>query len=293
MNQDMEEQLYDLLYKQAVYGLSEEETKQLVELEKSANGGMNAHSLELTAAQLALAGLESGEQMPEHLQARILAEADDFFGFAKEPEPSNGVHESIHDMPTREIRLAPVRSGRSFMDWFGWAVAAAACLALAVNVYLTRSDRQVAGPGPTPSPTVEVILTPEQKRQQLIQSSPEVARAEWKPGNLKDVTPVGDVVWNDAKQEGYLRLTGVPVNDQAKETYQLWIFDETQDPATPIDGGIFDVTADGEVVIPIDAKLKAKNPSAFAITIEKPGGVVRSERKRVVGLAPVVKPNQA
>jgi len=102
----------------------------------------------------------------------------------------------------------------------------------------------------------------------------------------------GDVVWSDAKQTGYLKLKGLPVNDANKEAYQLWIFDETQSDKTPIDGGVFNVTADGEVVIPIDAKLRARNPKAFAITIEQPGGVVVSDRKKVAGLAPV-KPNQA
>lgn len=301
MNQNMEEQMYDLLYKQAVYGLTEEEKKQLAELEKSANGGMNAHSLELTAATLSLADLQIDEQIPEHLQARILSEADDFFGFAKPKgivQESNGeIHDSIHDMPTREIKLAPVLAGRrSFTDWFGWAVAAMACVALAVNVYVTRSvtGPDVANTKPTPTPTIEVILTPEQKRQQFIQSSQELARADWtaEPGNVKEIREVsGDVVWSDAKQEGYMRLTGVPVNDPSKETYQLWIIDETQDPKTPIDGGTFDVKANGEVVIPIDARLKARNPKAFAITIEKPGGVVVSERKRLVALAPV-KPAQ-
>ncbi|MBK6751223.1 MAG: hypothetical protein IPG67_14780 [Acidobacteria bacterium] len=39
--------------------------------------------------------------------------------------------------------------------------------------------------------------------------------------------------------------------------------------------------ADGDVIIPIDAKLKAKNPAMFAITVEKPGGVVVSDRKKI------------
>jgi len=112
--------------------------------------------------------------------------------------------------------------------------------------------------------------------------------AQWGKGNVKEMEAVsGDVVWSDQKQSGYMRLKGLARNDVSKETYQLWIFDESQDAKTPIDGGTFDVNADGEVIIPIDAKLKARNPSAFAITIEKPGGVVVSDRKRVAALAPV------
>ena len=84
-----------------------------------------------------------------------------------------------------------------------------------------------------------------------------------------------------------MRFRGLPKNDGSKETYQLWIFDKTQKKETPIDGGTFDVTTDGEVIIPINAKLKAQGPALFAITIEKPGGVVVSDRKKLAALAKV------
>ena len=116
-------------------------------------------------------------------------------------------------------------------------------------------------------------------------TAPDLARASWGAGNVKELTPSGDIVWSDAKQSGYMRLTGLPVNDPNKETYQLWIFDETQDEKTPIDGGTFDVNSSGEVVIPVDAKLRAKNTKMYAITVEKPGGVVVSKRERIVALA--------
>jgi len=112
-------------------------------------------------------------------------------------------------------------------------------------------------------------------------------KAEWSKGKMPEITPSGDVVWSDSMQEGYLRLSGLPKNNKATSTYQLWIVDETQDPKTPIDGGTFDVTEDGEVVIPINAKLKARNPKAFAITMEKPGGVVVSKGEKVPALAQV------
>ena len=44
-----------------------------------------------------------------------------------------------------------------------------------------------------------------------------------------------------------------------------------------MDGGVFDVEdASGEILIPIDAKLRVIDPAAFVITAEKPGGVVVS-----------------
>ena len=45
------------------------------------------------------------------------------------------------------------------------------------------------------------------------------------------------------------------------------------------------IDSDGETIIKIDARLKAKNPSLFAVTIEKAGGVVVSGRGRIAALA--------
>ena len=79
----------------------------------------------------------------------------------------------------------------------------------------------------------------------------------------------------------------MPPNDPSQEQYQLWIIDPERD-AEPIDGGVFDVASSGEVVVPIQAKLKVLKPAAFAITIEKPGGVVVSTQERLPLLAQVV-----
>ena len=284
MNDEKDEVMLDLLCKQAVYGLTKEETRQLEQLEKD---GFDAGSFEMTAAAIGLIDLKA-EQMPDHLQAKILADANDFFA-------RNTVIETADTdaPPQREIQLVDTTRRGSFMDWFGWAVAAAACIALAVNLYSTRDLTQVAGGGPTPTPTQEEKLDPAQQRQRLMDSPGQVIMAELKKGNVKEMPEVsGDIVWSDAKQAGFLRVKGLPKNDVSKETYQLWIYDETQDKKTPIDGGIFDINADGEVIIPIDSRLKAKNPSLFAITIEKPGGVVVSKGEKVAAMAPV-KPNQS
>jgi anti-sigma-K factor RskA len=104
---------------------------------------------------------------------------------------------------------------------------------------------------------------------------------------MKEVSPAGDVVWSDSQKVGYMRFRGLPPNDPNRETYQLWIFDESQDDKTPIDGGVFDVNSDGEVIIPIDAKLSPQNVKMFAVTVEKPGGVVVSKREKIAALAKV------
>jgi hypothetical protein len=69
--------------------------------------------------------------------------------------------------------------------------------------------------------------------------------------------------------------------------YQLWIFDAERNEAYPVDGGVFDVLdgATDDVVVRIDPRLPVRRATAFAITVEQPGGVVVSTRERLPLLA--------
>jgi anti-sigma-K factor RskA len=97
----------------------------------------------------------------------------------------------------------------------------------------------------------------------------------------------GDVVWDAETQKGYMRFVGLAANDPRLEQYQLWIFDAERDERYPVDGGVFDVTAEGEVVIPIDARVPVTRATLFAVTVERPGGVVVSSRARIAALAQI------
>lgn len=84
-----------------------------------------------------------------------------------------------------------------------------------------------------------------------------------------------------------MTIRGLPVNDISKEQYQLWIIDPTRDEK-PVDGGVFDISNATQSIISIRAKLQVDKPTLFAITIEKPGGVVVSDQKRLPLLAKVI-----
>ena len=275
--------MMDLLCDQALFGLSGEELRELEMFEKNADGDMEAHSLELTAAKLGLIGVDQRAEMPSHLFEKIVADS----------RRHVAAEENVFTAPRGTV-LTEATSGGGIINWLGWAVAAAACIALAVNIFTTRQGTGEVVSGPKATPTVEEKLTPAQMRQRLIDQEQSLARADWTKGNFKESEGIsGDVVWSDAKQAGYLRVSGLPVNDKAKVQYQLWIFEDAALEKFPKDGGVFDVNENGEVIIPIDAKIAVKNPKAFAITLEKPGGVVVSERgpSQIAGLAPV-KPSQ-
>lgn len=84
-----------------------------------------------------------------------------------------------------------------------------------------------------------------------------------------------------------MRFRGLTANDPAKAQYQLWIFDAERNDAYPVDGGVFDVPENGAayVVVRIDPRLSVSRATAFAITVEQPGGVVVSSRGRLPLLA--------
>ena len=280
MSEDNQEKLMDLLIKKAISGLDAAEQRELDALDSGADTAAELHSLEMTAAAINVAGIPVDEPLPAHLHLKISSNAGQFIGAAEVEEPS--------PWPPARVRQQEVESkGTSWFGWLGWAAAAAACIALAVNIWITRNSQNTQA---NIKPPVEIPqpITPKESRDAMMRSAANLVKANWTAGNVKELTQLtGDVVWSDEKQAGYMRFKGLPKNDGTKETYQLWIFDKTQDKETPIDGGVFDVTEDGEIVIPINAKLQAQGPAMFAITIEKPGGVVVSKREKIAALAKV------
>jgi anti-sigma-K factor RskA len=263
MNELNEEKLFDLLAKQATESLNTQETKELRELEVLFPQWKNDDSFEFAASAFSLTNLDTSEDLPAHLRNKIIAESEKYF--AQPPEEIQ-----------KTFTFEPKRSNWS---WLGWAFASVACVALA----FTWSTQNVTAP---PENTPTVALSSSQLRQRLIETDKTAIKIDWSKGNIKDLPEVsGDIVWSDARQSGYMRFQGLPINDKSKECYQLWIFDETQDEKTPIDGGVFDVNSEGELIVPITAKLKVKNPKLFAVTVEKPGGVVVSKREKIPVLA--------
>lgn len=282
MSLEKKERLLDLLSDRAVFGLDENEIAELAALEREFPDFAD-DSLDLTAAAIGMIGVEENAAMPEHLQAKIAADAAKWFeGQRKQVvAPTASVAEPVEELQ-KTFEFEPRKSS---WNWLGWAVAGFACVALAVNVYLTRiPGKDIATT--TPTPTVAKEPSAAEQRDKLIASAPDIVRINWgdidpkKPKNIE-----GDVVWSNSLQKGYLRFRNIPVNDKTKETYQLWIFDEKQ--KHPVDGGVFDADQAGEIVIPIDAKIKVQKPTLFAVTAEKPGGVVVSDREVVMAVAKV------
>lgn len=208
------------------------------------------YAMEIAAAALSLT---VAEPMPVHLRDRL--------------------HASVQAPTIRPPAAAVITMKKKgdpwkYAPWF----AAAACLLLALFAVLR--------------PWSPSARSPSDERTKLIASAKDAVVVPWTATNdPSGPTPSGDVVWSNSAQKGFMRFKGVAPNDPKATQYQLWIFDADQDEKFPIDGGVFDVRAGVEIVVPIQAKIGVKKPTMFAVTVEKPGGVVVSKREHIVVLA--------
>lgn len=266
---EMQEEMLDLMTSEAIYGLSAGERAELDRLTREFPG-LRDESLALAAAAVQMSGLDTSDDLPEHVRTSVQSEYDRLFG-ATESSTVQGTDRS------REEGWLNIR-------WMGWAFGAVASALLVFQVFIgDRAPRE--GPVAVQRRPSEASMPAQ--RAALLASAPDLLTVQWAVDEKKPSGVTGDVVWSQSQQRGFMRFQGLAVNDKSRETYQLWIFDENQSDATPVDGGVFDVESSGEIVIPIDAKIRVGKALAFAVTVEKPGGVVVSKREKVAALAKV------
>ncbi|MGE3180640.1 MAG: anti-sigma factor [Phycisphaerae bacterium] len=245
------DRIMDLLAMEATEGLSPSETVELNQF-FAANPQFDRDGLMIAAAATDLALLSDDEchALPAHLQAKLVS------GAAVSP-PS----------PSREAIIAmsqPAHAAATRYAWMGWVAAAAALLFAAWSWYR-----------PQPTPVVPVTRTTAEQLATLEKNATDVVRAAWTAGVDEFAGVSGEVVWSDAQQTGFMIFEGLTPNTPTEKQYQLWIVDPDRDKH-PVDGGVFDVATRGKIIVPIHAKLAVDDPAVFALTVEKPGGVVVS-----------------
>lgn len=289
-----EKHLQELMAGKVLGDLSNDELREFAELFSTINA-KDLQELELAAAavQLALADPVESQSvadaatdsapagLPDFLRQKIAGEAVRYVF----PASNQALHVSSRD-ETRQVanaeRKEPARppqpSQPAWREVVAWLTVAAS-LFVAASLWFNglKEDR------------ITRVASAVESRLALLNDTQKVIRVDWASGKTPFANAVtGDVVWNNESQQGFMRFVGMPPNDPTQEQYQLWIIDPDRG-AEPVDGGVFDIASTDEVVVPIQAKLKVQKAAAFAITIEKPGGVVVSSQARLPLLAQVSK----
>lgn len=290
-----DERLHELLTVRAVEGLAEAEQRELAELE-ARYPGLDDAALDRAAAAVALAGLRP-EPLPAALRARLEADAEAWLG-GRDAAPGAAASRAADVVPLRTRPAAATA-------WGGWLAAAAAVVMAVVGwVQVDRMESQRAELAARQDALAGVVARLERNvtakdaalaalREPTAQEM--LAELEGRPGTRvigwsTTEDPVasgadGAVIWNGETQAGVMRFEGLQPNDPAEWQYQLWIFDAERDERFPVDGGVFDVPADGETLVPIRASLPVGKAVLFAVTVEQPGGVVVSSRERIALVA--------
>ena len=140
--------------------------------------------------------------------------------------------------------------------WIPWALAA--CLALTCAYLVAESSG------------LRKRITRLEERDIL--SRVQIASLSSKLENAPNANAV--VVWDEKKQRGVLKVTQLPRNAEDHD-YQLWLVDPRY--KDPVDGGVFHVANDGALSVPFQPTSPVREAQAFAISLERKGGVTKAE----------------
>lgn len=262
----------DLQADRALFGLSDAEARELASL------GHHGDELAPDASELAAAAFDlslhttAEEPLPERLRQRILA--------ASRPEAGSPLSKLESQAPVAQTGLARHKAPRNSRrrELLAWLATAAAVI-VAFVLGVRRGDE-----GQPTAAELRIRLLAQRSEQPGT-----VVQLAWTRGaDDAGAAADGDVLWSTRDQAGVMRFRGLAANNPTRQQYQLWIFDAERDERYPVDGGVFDIPAGGdEVLVPIRARLPIAKPTLFAITVERPGGVVVSDRSRLPLLASV------
>lgn len=309
------ERLLNLLADEAVQPLPHAERAELEGL-LARHPGVDPECMERAAAAVSLAvATPASDPIPEALRRRLLAAAESagagggslkFADFTSRGDERPGVFR-------RPEWLAAAAALALFSGSLFWGLTTVSRLrseslraresALEARAQAAAAEAQAAEARRELASALADLDLANQRIAQLIPPDPEQARAmrqrlldeahdvvtvNWQSwDNPAMVGVAGDVVWSDQRQVGFLRFTGLPRNDPSQSQYQLWIVDGTRGMEQRISGGVFDISREGEVIIPIDPGLAVKTAAAFAVTVEQPTGTWVSDMGRKAVIAAV------
>lgn len=212
------------------------------------------YALGLLAPEEAAAFAQRVEADPE-LRALVdeLDAAAAALGHAAPPRP---LPPELRDRVLAQIRSEKTVAFPRRSNWLPWALAA--CLAL-TSLYLVTERGEF-----------RKRISRLEKRD--VFSKIQIATLSSKLENSPNANAV--VVWDEKKQRGILKVTQLPPNDENRD-YQLWLVDPRY--KDPVNGGVFHVVNDGTIRVPFKPASPVRAAQAFAISLERKGGVTKAE----------------
>lgn len=190
--------------------------------------------------------------------ARELREAAGSVAFTAPPQtpPASLKERVMREIATEaeERKVVPLR--RSSFGWVPWAIAAALAVFCGLLAFdRVRLERQLADIRAFDPLMQTTFYT-------LAPSAPAPADAK------------ATVAWQPGRQSGVIRISNLPAPQPGKD-YQLWAVDaEHKDP---ISAGVVRVDRNGVAQIRFTPVEKAEHVKAFAISLEREGGVPKKE----------------
>jgi anti-sigma-K factor RskA len=233
---------------------------------------------ELRSVTEALAGTAPALEPPAAVKARLLLEIDE-----RRPPAAKRVQDLPIGAPPVAPAAAPARA------WIPWAVAAAMAIVSLAFYWQSASLRaQLAAQA---GHINELMANAELARAESADLRQTVAKlresnrlASFRIALLDSLLAaapktVAVSVWDNDRQDGVFivrNLKPLP----SDEDYQLWIIDPKY--PSPVDAGVFQVDAKGNVREDFRAKLPIQTANQFAVTIERKGGATVPNTKEMV-----------
>ena len=171
--------------------------------------------------------------------------------------PSQAPPASLKQRIMRESeKLAPVTLQRAPFGWVPWAIAAG----LIVFCGVLALDRA----------RLERELTDARAADPLMQTAFfTLAPSAPAPADAK-----ATVAWEPGRQSGVIRISNLPAPQPGRD-YQLWAVDAAH--KDPISAGVIRVDKNGIAQVRFKPVEKAEHVKAFAISLEREGGVPKKE----------------
>ncbi len=247
-------------------GLLEGEERSAFESELTGSGELQSLVHSLTATGAALATVVPAVPPPAGLKGRVLAALE-------EPAPARVV-------PFPVTRYLPWAAAAVLAVTSAWLATQNLALHRANDALRTQQRLAEIAYSTANNQLTERSLLAEKMINDLgarLQRSEDLARLKVSAlaslaGNTAEAQAIA--VWDPDQQAGLLSFEKLPAI-AAHQDYQIWVIDPAYQ--NPVNGGVFHVAQDGAVSLAFRPDQPVTQATAFAISLEKKGGVPKAE----------------